>query len=39
MSGFKKKTESLMRTVRGGELQTDGAEYRKARLEKSAVGQ
>jgi len=35
-SGFK-NTESLIRTVCGSELQTDGAENRKARLEKSVL--
>ena len=32
---LKKMTESLIRPVRGNEFQTNGAENRKARLEKS----
>jgi len=34
---LKTDVESLMRTVCGGEFQTDGAESRKARLEKSVL--
>jgi len=36
-SGFKNRQKSLMRTVCGSEFQRDGAENRKARLEKSVL--
>jgi len=35
--GVKTVRESVIRTVCGSELQTDGAENRKARLEKSVL--